>query len=76
MTTITEMRRALLQAHVLGHDEQVHLISGIDGAPKGATEVFICYLALEAAKGDYDALVACEAIKDWASTKSPIMVSR
>lgn len=65
MTTITEMRRELMQAHVLGHEEDVRLISEIEGAPKDATEVFICYLALQAAKGDYDALVACEAIKDW-----------
>jgi len=65
MATITEMRRELMQAHVLGHDDEVHLISEIDGAPKDATEVFICYLALEAVKGSYEALVACEAIKEW-----------
>ena len=70
MTTITEMRRQLIQAHMLGHDEDVRLISEIEGAPKDATEVFICYLALEAAKGDYDALAACEAIKEWASRES------
>ena len=70
MTTITEMRRHLIQAHMLGHDEDVRLISEIEGAPKDATEVFICYLALEAAKGSYGALVACEAVKEWAGAQA------
>ena len=65
MTTITEMRQALLLADKPKLAAEVHLISEIEGAPKDATEVFICYLALEAAKGDYDALVACEAVKEW-----------
>ena len=59
------MRRQLMQAHHLGHDDEVRLISGIDGSPKDATEVFILYLALEAARGSYDALVACNALKEY-----------
>ena len=65
MATITKMRDELMGAHRLGLDEDVRLISGIDGSPSDATEVFILYLALEAAKGSYEALVACEALKEW-----------
>ena len=63
MATITEMRSELMQAHRLS--DEVHLISGIDGAPKDATQVVICYLALEAAKGSYVALAACNALKEY-----------
>ena len=45
--------------------DEVHLISGIDGAPKDATEVVICYLALEATRGSYEALTACNALKEY-----------
>jgi len=65
MATITAMRKELLKAHQEGIADEVHLISGIDGSPKDSTEVFILYLALDAARGSYDALVACEAIKKW-----------
>ena len=65
MATITYMRDELMTAHRLGLAEDVRLISGIDGSPKDSTEVFILYLALEAAKGSYEALVACEALKEW-----------
>ena len=64
MATIKFMRQELMKAH--RQADEVHLISGIDGAPKDATEVVICYLALEAVRGSYEALVACEAIKEWA----------
>ena len=66
MATITEMRRELMQAHQLGYAEDVRLISGLEGSPKDSTEVFILYLALEAARGSHKALVACEAVKEWA----------
>jgi hypothetical protein len=65
MATIKHMRRALLLADNPKLADEVHLISGIDGAPKDATEVVICYLALEAARGSHKALVACEAVKEW-----------
>ena len=65
MTTITKMRQELLSAHQEGLVDEVHLISEVEGAPKDAIEVVICYLALDAARGSYDALVACEAIKKW-----------
>ena len=66
MATITAMRKELLKAHHAGYEDEVRLISGIDGSPKDSTEVFILYLALDAARGSYDALVACEAVKKWA----------
>ena len=65
MATITQMRDELMGAHRLGLAEDVRLISGIEGSPKDSTEVFILYLALDAAKGSYEALVACEAVKEW-----------
>ena len=66
MATITQMRRELLKAHQDGHEYEVRVISGISGSPKDSTEVFILYLALDAARGSYDALAACEAVKKWA----------
>ena len=65
MATLTQMRDELMNAHRLGLDKDVHIISEIEGAPRDATQVFICYLALEAAKGSYEALAACNAIKEW-----------
>lgn len=65
MATLTQMRSELAKAHRLGIAENVHLISEIEGAPRDATQVFICYLALEAAKGSYEALAACNALKEW-----------
>lgn len=66
MATITQMRNDLLNAHQLGFDNKVRIISGIDDAPKDATEIFILYLALEAARGREYALDACKAVKRWA----------
>ncbi len=64
MATIKHMRKELLKAGPLA--DEVHLISEIEGAPRDAMEVVICYLALEAVRGSNKALVACEAIKEWA----------
>ena len=64
MATIKHMRSELMKAH--RQADEVHLISGIDGAPVDATEVVICYLALEAVRGSFEALAACEAVKEWA----------
>ena len=64
MATLTEMRRELMKAHREGLADDVHLISEID-TPRDATEVFICYLALEAARGSYQALCAVELIKEY-----------
>ena len=58
------MREELMKAH--RQADEVHLLSEIAGAPRDATEVVICYLALEAVRGSYEALVACEAVKEWA----------
>ena len=63
MATIKHMRSELMKWHLFA--DEVHLISGIDGAPKDATEVVICYLALEAVRGSYEALTACNALKEW-----------
>ena len=59
------MREELAQAHRQELVEDVRLISEISGAPKDATEVMICYLALEAARGSYEALAACTALKEY-----------
>jgi len=67
MATLTEMRRELMKAHREGLADEVHLISEIEGAPKDATQVFICYLALEAARGSYQALCAVELLKKYES---------
>lgn len=64
MATIRFMRQELLKAGPLA--DEVHLISEIEGAPRDAIEVVICYLALEAVRGSFEALTACEAIKEWA----------
>ena len=69
MATLTEMRRELMKAHREGLADEVHLISEIEGAPKDATQVFICYLALEAARGSYQALCAVELIKEYEKTR-------
>jgi len=69
MATITKMRAELAEAHRQGLVEDVRLISEITGAPKDATQVMICYLALEAARGSYEALAACEAMKEYWRTK-------
>ena len=61
---IKEMRAELTKAHQEGLVEDVHLISDVSGAPKDATEVMICYLALEAARGNYEALAACTALNE------------
>ena len=65
MATITKMRDELMGAYKEGLSDDVRLISGIEGSPSDATEVFILYLALEAARGSHKALVACEAVKEW-----------
>ena len=68
MATLKHMRSELLKAHQEGLADDVHLISEID-TPKDATEVFICYLALEAARGSYPALCAVELIKKYEQEK-------
>ena len=70
MATITEMRAELVQAHKGGYNEQMRAMSGIDGAPKDATEVFILYLALEALRNPsgwerQKALDTLIALKQW-----------
>ena len=70
MTTITNMRREITIAHQSGFNKQMRTMSGIDGAPKDATEVFILYLALEALRNPsgwerQKAFDACEALKKW-----------
>ena len=50
--------------------DEVHSISEIPGSPKDATEVVICYLALEAVRGSYEALTACNALKEWAGAQA------
>ena len=62
---LQQMRGELRKAHKEGLLEDVRLISDIEGAPKDATEVFILYLALDAARGSYTALAACNAVKEW-----------
>ncbi len=57
------MRDELRKAHKEGHVEDIRLMTDITGAPKDATEVFICYLALEASRGNYLALAAMKAVK-------------
>ena len=69
MTTIKEMRAELAKAHREGHVEDIRLMSDISGAPKDAFQVMICYLALEAARGSYGALTACNALKDFVNEK-------
>ena len=72
MATLRFMRDELAKAHLEGLVDEVRLISEIAGAPKDATEVVICYLALEAARGSYAALVACNALNTWAGNKSSL----
>ncbi len=62
---IQEMRAELRKAHREGHVEDIRLMSDISGAPKDATEVFLCYLALEAARGNYLALTALTALREY-----------
>ena len=62
---IQDMRAELRKAHREGHVEDIRLMSDISGAPKDATEVFKCYLALEAARGNYLALAAMNAVKEY-----------
>ena len=68
MSTLKQMRAELTKAHREGLADDVHLISEID-TPKDATQVFICYLALEAARGSYPALCAVELIKKYEQEK-------
>ena len=70
MATLQHMRSELLKAHREGLADDVHLISEIEGAPKDATQVFICYLALEAARGSYQALCAVELIKEYVKVEA------
>ena len=65
MATIKQMRAELMKARRQGLDGDVRLISDIKGAPKDATQVVILYLALEAARGSYEALAACNALKEY-----------
>ena len=69
MSTLKEMRLELSKAHREGLADEVHLISEIEGAPKDATQVFICYLALQVARGSYQALCAVELLKEYESDK-------
>jgi len=69
MATLKRMREELSNAHHQGYTNRIRRISGIDGAPKDATEVFILYLALESARERDYAFEACEAVKKWAGTK-------
>ena len=69
MATLTEMRLELSKAYGEGLADEVHLISEID-TPKDATQVFICYLALEAARGSYQALCAVELLKEYEKTRA------
>ncbi len=62
---IKEMRTELRKAHREGHVEDIRLMSDISGAPRDATEVFKCYLALEAARGSYLALAALNAFVEY-----------
>ncbi len=69
------MREELAQAHRSGYIDQVRRISGIKGAPRDATEVFILYLALEAVRQPAGrdrqvAYAACQAVKKWNGTDS------
>ena len=68
MASLTEMRLELSKAYGEGLADEVHLISEID-TPKDATQVFICYLALEAARGSYQALCCVELLKEYESDK-------
>ena len=68
MSTLKEMRLELSKAYGEGLADEVHLISEID-TPKDATQVFICYLALEAARDSYQALCAVELLKKYESDK-------
>jgi len=68
MATLTEMRLELSKAYGEGLSDDVHLISEID-TPRDATQVFICYLALQAARGSYQALCAVELIKEYEKSK-------
>lgn len=65
MTTIKMMRRELLTANSQGYAEDVRNLSGIEGSPRDASEVFILYLALEATRGSDQAYKACEAVKKY-----------
>ena len=67
---IKEMRDELRKAYREGHVEDVRLMSDVSGAPKDATEVFLCYLALEAARGSYPALAALAALKEYEDTRA------
>ena len=69
MSTLKEMRLELSKAYGEGLADEVHLISEID-TPRDATQVFICYLALEAARGSYQALCAVELIKEYEKEKA------
>ena len=69
MATLQHMRSELLKAHREGLAEDVHLISEID-TPKDATQVFICYMALEAARGSYQALCVVELLKEYEQTRA------
>ena len=73
MATIKEMRTELAKAHRQGLDGDVRLISDIKGAPKDATQVVILYLALEAARGSYEALAACNALKEYEQAQERIL---
>lgn len=66
---IQDMRAELRKAHREGHVEDVRLMSDISGAPKDATEVFKCYLALEAARGNYKALTALNTFIEYEDSK-------
>ena len=51
MATIKEMRKQLSTAGQQGYTDKIRNMTGITGAPKDATEVFILYLALESVRG-------------------------
>ncbi len=62
---IREMRGELRKAHREGLADEAREISEVAGAPKDATQVFLCYLGLEAARGSHAALVACNALNEY-----------
>ena len=65
MATIKEMRLELAAANREGHTDEIRNMTGITGAPKDATEVFILYLALETIRGKPNACAALRWVKVW-----------
>ena len=62
------MRVDLMKAHGEGLAEEVRLISEVEGTPKDAFDVFVCWLAYQAARGSFEALEACNSLKRYKDT--------